>query len=349
MKKKSQKINLIICAVAFVAMILYMYFADGKGVLAALRMISWPFLLLAMGCMAMYWLMEALSLHALLRKVHKSMKFRETMSVTVIGQYYNAVTPFATGGQPFQAYYIMRYGGSFSSGVTALLSRFIVYQFMLTIYCFALFMIRLTYVMDKFGTLELVLLIAGIALTLGVTVGLLILALWGSFAAKIADLSIRLLHKLHIVKNLEGRRAYIAEEMSSYRKNFAFLRTQPLLLLRTCLYTLIQLTAYFAVTATIYYGFGLQGTDLITILACQSFVMMISSVFPQPGAVGAAEGSYGIIFGPIFGTFTTFTMFIWRILTFYLPIAIGIVFTIILEQRHAKRGLIVQTEDDSGA
>jgi uncharacterized membrane protein YbhN (UPF0104 family) len=88
----------------------------------------------------------------------------------------------------------------------------------------------------------------------------------------------------------------------------------------------------------------LQGTDLITILACQSFVMMISSVFPQPGAVGAAEGSYGIIFGPIFGAYTTFTMFIWRLLTFYLPIAIGIVFTIVLEQRHAKHGFNPQAD-----
>ena len=97
-----------------------------------------------------------------------------------------------------------------------------------------------------------------------------------------------------------------------------------------CLLTAAQLFLYFSITYVIYLGFGLSETDLFTIIACQAFVLMISSFVPLPGAMGAAEGSYAAFFGDIFGSFTAFSTFIWRFLTFYLPIIIGLVINLFL-------------------
>jgi uncharacterized membrane protein YbhN (UPF0104 family) len=36
--------------------------------------------------------------------------FKKSMIVALVGQYYNAVTPFASGGQPVQIYYMSRFG-----------------------------------------------------------------------------------------------------------------------------------------------------------------------------------------------------------------------------------------------
>ena len=97
--------------------------------------------------------------------------------------------------------------------------------------------------------------------------------------------------------------------------------------------TTIQLLVYFSITYIIYLGFGLTDTDYFTIIACQAFVLMISSFVPLPGAMGAAEGSYGSFFHDIFGDFTLVSTFIWRFLTFYLPILVGIVLNLSLSRQ----------------
>jgi len=99
-----------------------------------------------------------------------------------------------------------------------------------------------------------------------------------------------------------------------------------------CVLTAIQLFLYFSITYIIYLGFGLSETDLFTVTACQSFVLMISSFVPLPGALGAAEGSYAAFFGGIFGSFTALSTFIWRFLTFYLPIIIGLCINLFLSK-----------------
>ena len=111
---------------------------------------------------------------------------------------------------------------------------------------------------------------------------------------------------------------------------FLFIKSKPLLILKMCVFTAVQLFLYFSITYVIYLGFGLSETDLFTIIACQAFVLMISSFVPLPGAMGAAEGSYAAFFGSIFGSFTAFSTFIWRFLTFYLPIIIGLVINLFL-------------------
>ena len=101
-----------------------------------------------------------------------------------------------------------------------------------------------------------------------------------------------------------------------------------------CLVTAVQLLLYFSITYIIYRGFGMGETDFFTIIACQAFVLMISSFVPLPGAMGAAEGSYAAFFGGIFGAhYPVVSTFIWRFLTFYLPIIVGIVINLVLSKK----------------
>ena len=70
-KKKSNKLNLIICAIAFVFMIFYVYFVDGfDNLVNSIQKINVGFLFIAMGLMIVYWLLEALGVHAALRATY---------------------------------------------------------------------------------------------------------------------------------------------------------------------------------------------------------------------------------------------------------------------------------------
>lgn len=330
---KKNRVGLIFCAAAFVVMILYMIFVDGvDNLVSSIGKMQPLFLLLAVGCIVVYWLLEAMTVQAALKSLHPRQRFGSTFKITVIGQYFNCITPCASGGQPFQAYYLVKDGVSLSSAMTALLARFIVYQFALTVWSAVLLILRFSYFITELRPLML-LTIVGFLVNLAVIVALFMLAFFNKLAVKISHAVLKLLHKLRLVKNYDEKLEYIDGEIRQYTDNFGFMKKQPALILKMLLYSSLQLLVYFSVSYVLYLGFGLSGADYLTVLSCQAFVLMISSFVPLPGALGAAEGSYAAFFIPIFGSFTALSTFIWRVLTFYIPIASGLALTLYLNRK----------------
>jgi uncharacterized protein (TIRG00374 family) len=175
------------------------------------------------------------------------------------------------------------------------------------------------------------LVVFGFIINTVVIVLLLMVAFTKKPVKKLAFWGIRLLGKLKIVKSQKTvyeKIEQVDKIIDEYHDNFCFIKSKPWLIVRMVLYTILQLTIYFAISYVIYLGFGLSGTDLFTIISCQAFVLMISAFMPLPGAMGAAEGSYAAFFGKIFGKFTSFSTFIWRFLTFYFPIIVGLILSL---------------------
>ena len=335
-KKKSNKLNLIVCGIAFIIMLIVLFSEGIENIINALRQLNPLFLLMAIGCMIVYWLGEALGLHFAAKSLAPDTKFRTTFLVTMIGQYFNCITPFASGGQPMQVYTFMKRGMPLGSAMTALLSRFIVYQFTLTLYSAVFLIFRLSMFTD--GDLKPLtfLVMVGFIINTFVIALLFMLAFFRAATTKLAHAVVRLLGKLHIIKDVDDKLEYIDKELSTYYENFLFIKSQPVMILKMFLATVVQLLVYFSITYVIYIGFGMNKTDFFTIIACQAFVLMISSFVPLPGAMGAAEGSYAAFFKGIFGDYYTgVSTFIWRFLTFYLPILIGIVINL----RMTKKGM----------
>ena len=58
----------------------------------------------------MMWLAETMNLHIPLKKLYPTQKFTNTLKITMIGQLFNNLTPFSTGGQVMQVYEMNRSG-----------------------------------------------------------------------------------------------------------------------------------------------------------------------------------------------------------------------------------------------
>ncbi|MCM1298049.1 MAG: flippase-like domain-containing protein [Firmicutes bacterium] len=334
MNKRSKRLNLIICGIAFVIMIVFLFFVDDpKEIWKAVISAKPQFMLLTIGCMVLYWLLESVNLHLVAKEVHPEQKFKNSLSVSMIGQYFNCITPFSSGGQPIQAYYLMKFGVPLGSALTALLSKFIVYQAMLTVYSACILIFRLNYITET-EPIMLPLVIIGFIVNTAVIAGLLMLAFFRKPTVKIAHFTVRLLGKLRIVKDVDARLNFIDNEMEMYYKNFQFIKKRPVLILKMCFFTVIQLTVYFGISYVIYLAFGLSGSDFLTIISCQAFVLMISAFVPLPGALGAAEGSYVLFFKGIFGGYVHLSTVIWRFLTFYLAIIAGMAVSLAVNRKN---------------
>lgn len=326
-KKKGNKLNLIICAIAFVVMIVYLLFVDGvDNIIAAFQKINPLFLLICAAFMVGYWLCETGTVHIMLKSMHPTVKFRYSWYDTIIGQYFNCITPSASGGQPMQAYYLVKFGVPLGSAMTALLSRFIVYQFTLTIYSAAALIIGFSEFgadLSSKGLMPFVFI--GFAINTAVIIFLIGIAVWKNGTLKVANWLISAGVKLHIVKRPMKWRLYITREIEKFHKNFMFIKKNVPLIIKSFILNFIQLTLYFSISYMLYLGFGLGGASLFQIISYQAFVLMISSFWPMPGAMGAAEFGYGGFFGTIFGVYVNVSTLLWRLFTFYMPIIVGVV------------------------
>lgn len=334
MSKRSKILNLVICGVAFVVMMVCLFLVDDPDQLGkALQSAKPVYLVLALCCMLVYWLLESLNLHFVAREVNPKQKFKNSAIVSIIGQYFNCITPFASGGQPIQAYYLMKFGVPLGSSLTILLTKFIGYQATLTVYSAVILIFRFGYLMET-NPILMPLVIIGFVVNSAVIAGLLMLAFFRKPSEKIAHFVVKLLGKLHIFKDVDSKLKYIDMEMKMYYENFRFIKKRPAMLAKLVLGSALQLTAFFGISYVIYLAFGLSGTDFLTIISCQAFVTMISAFVPLPGALGAAEGSYALFFMPIFGSdCIVLSTVIWRLLTFYLAIVVGMAVSLYMNKK----------------
>jgi len=340
---KTNLFSLILCAFSLIFLIVYLYSVDGiRDIAFVLKQAHIGWLLAAVGCMAAYWLLDALVLHMAVKPVHPSQKFRVSLRLTMIGQYFNNVTPFASGGQPAQAYFLVKRGAPLGETMTALLTKFIVYQITLTVYCLVTLILRFSFFMNEVKVLMAAVIVGFIAHTL-ITLALIGVAFFKNGTMKTAHLIIRVLGKIKIVKNPVAKREFIDMELESFHSQFQYMSRHKMHLLKMSLLTVLQLTIYFLIGNVIYLAFRLSGADTLTLLSSQAFVLMIASFVPIPGALGAAEGSFYVFFSMFFPQkLISLAVVLWRLITFYLPIIAGLAFTLV-EKKRAPAGPLEQT------
>lgn len=337
-KKHSNKLNLIVCGIAFIVMIVYLLFVDKpENILNALKKINPLMLAAAVLLMAGYWFCESLTVHMIIKPLHPAAKFRHSWIDTIIGQYFNCITPCASGGQPMQAYYFVQFGVPLGVGLTALLSRFIVYQFVLTaVSAFTLIAGYNQFSADLSSKGLMPFVFIGFIINSVVMIFLIGIAFWKSGTEKAVNLLVTVMAKLKLTKHPLKRRLYFIREINKFHKNFVFLKKNIPIILKAVFFTLLQTIMQLSISYVLYLGFDLDTSNYLQVISYQAFANMISSFIPLPGAMGAAELGYSGFFKDIFGSYTGVSTMLWRIITFYLPIIVGIAHLLPLKNKGYK-------------
>lgn len=286
-------------------------------------------ILAALGLMVVYWVFESLGLHLAVSRFVPTQNPGDTFCATMIGQFFNCITPFSSGGQPMQAWYLVKKGVSLSFASCSLLIKFIVYQFVLTIYsaltlllCFKSFAGRIS----SIGWLIFV----GFGVNLLVITGLLCLGFLRRPTEKVLYGSVSLLKKVKLISEQAASKAKerIQKELMEFYEGFAQIRQDIGGILAISALTAVQLTAFFLIPLCIFYAFGLGKADVLLMICAGAFVLNFTSFIPLPGAAAGAEIGFHTIFSIFFPThILSVAILFWRLLTFYLPICVGGCFT----------------------
>lgn len=327
--KKITYMNFALIVIIFIGLLIYMLKVDGlDNLIQVLTQVDYRWVLAGIGCLLILWLCDSICLHIPLKKLYPNQRFTTSIKVTMIGQLFNNITPFSSGGQPMQAYELTKTGKRASDSMSVLAMKFIITQIALVVFTLVVMLFQF----DFFATLFQDYLWVAILGFVANIVLIMVVILAGISPKLITWLTtpvIHLLGKLKILKHPDSTIEKLNSSITNFNMQFKFMHTQKKIVAKVFLWASLQSFAYYAITYMVYRAFGNVGINFWQIVPAQAFLLMIMTIMPTPGAGVGAEGGFLLIFNSIFKTGTiNMAILFWRMYTFYLPIIVGTFFLI---------------------
>ena len=292
-------------------------------ILLALDQVQFPYLVLACLLMGINWLINSSILKILFRTNPVPLTWKNAIQLTMVGQYYSAITPFSSGGQPAQVLSMNAKHIPVGRATSLLMVKFLLYQITVVFYAFGFFAWKYRYLQTTLsGSLPWVAL--GLVLN-GLLILLILLSLLqGKWLEKKLIRLIEILGSKRKNLQFENWKSRIHQTLNDYEASAKEVQAEPAITVKILLLTILQLTAYFGVSWAIYRSFGLAHIGIIRILALQSLLYMAVSFIPTPGNAGASEGGFLLVFHLLYSGATLMpAMLIWRLITYYFNLLFG--------------------------
>ena len=255
-----------------------------------------------------------------------------SIKTNFLGKYYDAVTPFSTGGQPMQIYYLNSKGISGGNATAMVLIRYFS-----SIICWITVGGALMIAGSVMGVLDgvsggTVLKVTG---WIGIAVNLIIPAFVAFFLVfpklmhKLTLGVVKLGAKMRIVKDVDKTAARATKVVTDFKNSFKVMATSPLKLIILILVCFAEVSLTFAIPFFVMKTFSCDVDDmLITIMALNAFATFGVSFIPTPGNSGVVEGFGALAFSVVAGATVAWSVLVWRLSVFYVYIFIGVGITV---------------------
>ena len=274
------------------------------------------------------WALEGACLHMITLKIYKNWPLRYSLMIGMIGLLYGALTPFSSGGQAMQIYYMKKLGMDIGKSGAIIAVKTLVYQVVGVAFAMIMVFSNLSYFNSEVSNFAYITII-GLSANFLFVSGVLFFSFCPKATNKIIRFIVFILHKMKICKNPE-------EQYNKWTSGFAVFYESTKLMGRsfsvyiyTILITVVQLLCTFLIPYFVYRSFGLQGASPLPMIAAMAFTNMVSAFVPLPGASGGAELSFALYFEPFFkNNLLVPAIFVWRMCTYYFTIIVGACCTI---------------------
>ena len=335
--KKIIVFNFILILVIFIGLFLYMVKVDGiENIKELLHQVNYKWVLAGMVCLGIHWICEASNLHTPLKKMYPNQPFSNSFKVSMLGQLFNNITPFSSGGQPMQAYELTKTGKRVSDSLSAMAMKFIITQTALVVSTVVVVLFEFSFFADLMQNYVWIA-IVGFILNILAIIVVILAGIKKKMITFFTTPIIKLLGKIHIFKHPEDTIEKLDKSIDHFREQFLFMKSEKKMVIKMFITAVIQSFAYYSITYMIYRAFGNTGITFWQIIPTQAFLLLIMTFIPTPGSGLGAEGGFYLLFSSIFqqGTINMSILF-WRVYTFYLPIIVGAFFLIPIRKRIKK-------------
>lgn len=296
----------------------------GKEVIRILgKNFGYTFIVFAIFILQLFF--DSVSFYFLTKQVGVKKNVMLSLKTSIIGKYYEKLTPWATGGQPVQMVYLSTHGLDMPTGCSIPLAKSIIKIFTIS------------------STVFLILTFSGIKVNIYITIAAYITLVGNLFfpiffilfirhkewGQRVTKWIIRLLCRMKLVKDYDAQYAKFSVMVDNFLKGMGYLSTHKKIILIVALMTFLELIAVNSIPFFIMKAFGIANVNYWYILVLCLFVTHASYFAPSPGAAGVAELSFYAIFAAVItGSYLFWAILFWRIILYYLPIFSGLVMQI---------------------
>ncbi len=322
---KQAKRNGIILAL-ITLLVLYFVLKDNFGeIITELQKANPWWIIVAILVTVIYVAFQSLGLHEIIRTYQKDFDYKKTLNLTLVTNFFNGITPFATGGQPMQVYLLKKDGIRVSSGTNIIMQNFILYQLALVI--FGLIALGLNLFFHIFDNLPVLgsLIAVGFTINTIIMVGLFIISFGKKFNQWAIRLGVNVLYHLKLVKNKKKTLETWNERLDVFHEGAINLLKNKWVCIKGFIYQFMSLLCLYLLPFFIFLalGAGAEVSAMRSVVA-SAYVMLIGSFVPIPGASGGIE--YGFL--QFFGTFVkggilSAGLLLWRFIYYYLLMIVG--------------------------
>ncbi len=335
-----KKVILVTVCTIFLLMII-LSFNDITAIFETLKTIDVKYFWIALGVSVLYLLIWPIPLCILTKAKKAKISMVNTYMIGGTEIFFNGITPFSSGGQPFQVYCFNDKGVKASESTGILLMNFIVYQIVVNLFCVVAFILYFNQLNLAVSNLKY-LIIIGFSVNLIVLFFFMALSTMKIFRKILVKFMYFLCKSKLIAKFLEKRipafELYFDDAQAAFKEvlkhKFSFFLSM--------LFRIIGFILYYAIPFYVLKAMGVAiGYDqLMFVIAMTSFALTMVIWLPTPGSSGGIELAFKVLFGSIVGVTDSIAfggMLIWRLLTYYLLMFLSFIFYLILQKNYEKK------------
>ncbi len=268
----------------------------------------WYYLIFAFLCFFGIYLFQAIKISRMLKVTTGKRRYKTTFVSVIIGKYYDNITPLAMGGQPFQAYFLTKNKVPAGTATAApIVQLFLGTCGFLTLALVAF--IFFGYAVES--TLIRVCAYIGFGINCLTPLAILFFSLFPKITTRIVSGCIKLLAKIHIIKDYETTLNKAIQTVVDYRTSIIFMWRSKSTMIIGYLLSVLEKLSEVSITFFVMMACFEGSANYLEITAITLFIYSATSFVPTPGTAGASEGSFFIVFQSFL------PMLIWRLFCYY--------------------------------
>ncbi len=315
--------------------------------LEVVRSMNYYYFYMAIGIILLYILMHFASLYNVLKIYTNKVSFREAYHIATCAHFYNGITPFSAGGQPFQIYYLGKRGLAFDESTGVITMNFIVYQFVifiLSIFSISMLWIDLSASISNFSLIVIV----GFSANSLIFLFLILFSVSKKFKKIVFGVIFGLLKKLPFFKNKAPKWEITSTKfIDDFQRAMNKFSGNYLRLFISVIYRALGMVVFFTLPYVVFKALGVQidVNAIISFVGFAAFAHIFYTFIPLPGSSGGAEFAFYTLYATI-GALSTIQdkehilllgLLMWRLIAYYFAMFVGFISTMFLENREVKR------------
>lgn len=262
--------------------------------------------------------MDVLSTHRMIYRKTLRSRWHLAYKASATLRYYDAITPMATGGQAFMVTYMTSRDVPAPTALSVPIAKLLFQNVAWLIITFVCLIVSFTSHMPSLVSAASII---GFVLGFVVVFAILFLSISKRAGKKLVAWVLKLLVKMHILKDFDKHYAKVWSFVEDYQNIFREYKHAKLDIVYQLILHALRNVCVFSVPYFIYIAFPHSlGTPVATFGEFFVYTAMIdlaSSFIPLPGGTGMNEITFQGLFNPYFVGTTFWALLVWRFVTYY--------------------------------